>query len=63
MEDRLQKIKNKDWHLYVGYYDYEPNEEDVKWLIETIEQLKAFIENNELDLLMEFKDYFPNGIK
>jgi biotin synthase-like enzyme len=42
--DKLEQIKNKDWHLYVGYYDHEPNEKDVKWMIETIEQLKDFIE-------------------
>ncbi|MGM7720585.1 hypothetical protein [Metabacillus sp. Hm71] len=25
--------------------------------------LRKFIEDNELDLLMEFKNYFPNGLK
>jgi hypothetical protein len=30
MKDKLEQIKNKDWHLYVGYYDHEPNEKDVK---------------------------------
>lgn len=35
----------------------------VSVLNEQNKQLKAYIENNELDLLIEFKDYFPNGIE
>ncbi|WP_299831473.1 hypothetical protein [uncultured Metabacillus sp.] len=38
--------------------------EDREMLLEKENKLlRKFIEVNELDLLMEFKDYFPNGLK
>lgn len=66
MEDKLKQIKNR-WGNCDGMGIAHPIledelEEDFKYLIELVEQMKTFIEGNEYDLTPEFRRCFPNGL-
>lgn len=47
MREKLNEIRKKQWRLYLGYYDHEPNEKDIKFLFDTIEQLYCDLKETE----------------
>lgn len=47
MREKLNEIRRKQWRLYLGYYDHEPNEKDIKFLFDTIEQLYCDLKETE----------------
>jgi hypothetical protein len=66
MKDKLEQIKNR-WGNIDGMGIAHPIledelEQDVKYLIQLIEQMKSFIEGNEFDLTPEFRRDFPKGL-